>query len=58
MGNVRNREGFGLADLERQQRETGTRLVALQDVCDAIEFIVSRNTGTVSELTLVPADVA
>ncbi len=58
MGNVGNLGGFGLADLERQQRETGTRLVALQDVCDAIEFIISRNTGTVSELTLVPADVA
>jgi NADP-dependent 3-hydroxy acid dehydrogenase YdfG len=57
MGSVGNLEGYGLADLERQQRETGTRLVALQDVCDAIEFILSRKTGTVSEMTLLPADL-
>jgi NADP-dependent 3-hydroxy acid dehydrogenase YdfG len=57
MGNVANLEGYGIADLERQQRETGTSFVALQDVCDAIEFILSRKTGMVSEMTLVPADV-
>lgn len=57
MGNVGNLEGFGLDDFGRQYQETGTRMVALRDVCDAIEFIISRKTGTVAEMTLVPAEL-
>lgn len=57
MGNVGNLEGYGLDDVERQRSETGTCFVALQDVCDAVEFIISRHTGTVAELTLIPAEL-
>jgi NADP-dependent 3-hydroxy acid dehydrogenase YdfG len=57
MGNVANTQGFGLGETERQIQETGTSLVALEDVCAAIEFIISRRTGNISEMTLIPADL-
>jgi short-subunit dehydrogenase len=57
MGNVSNTQGFGLGETDRQIQETGTSLVALEDVCAAIEFIISRKTGTISEMTLIPADL-
>jgi short-subunit dehydrogenase len=57
MGNVSNSQGFRLGDTDRQIQETGTSLVALEDVCAAIEFIISRKTGTISEMTLIPADL-
>jgi hypothetical protein len=44
-------------ETDRQIQETGTSLVALEDVCAAIEFIISRKTGTISEMTLIPADL-
>jgi short-subunit dehydrogenase len=56
MGNVGNLEGYSLGETERQLRETGRKMVSLQDVCEAVEFILSRRTGVVSELTLVPGE--
>jgi len=56
MGNVGNLEGYGLEESQRQLRETGRKMVSLQDVCEAVEFILSRKTGVVSELTLIPGE--
>lgn len=56
MGNVGNVEGYGLEESQRQLRETGRKMVSLQDVCEAVEFILSRRTGIVSELTLIPGE--
>ena len=53
MGNV---EGYGINETDRQLRETGRKMVSLQDVCEAIEFILSRKTGVVSEISLIPGD--
>lgn len=58
MGNVSNTQGFGIGEVDRQIQDTGTSLVALEDVCAAIEFIISRKTGTISEMTLIPADLS
>lgn len=56
MGNVGNTAGYKLGESDRQLRETGRSYVSLDDICDVINFIISRKIGTISELTILPAE--
>jgi 3-oxoacyl-[acyl-carrier protein] reductase len=56
MGNVGSLEGYELNDSEKQIIETNNSMVTLKDICDAIKFIISRETGLITELTIIPSD--
>jgi NADP-dependent 3-hydroxy acid dehydrogenase YdfG len=54
LGDAASAKDYELEDTQKQIDETGYSLLSMEDIADTINFVLSRKTGYVSEVTIVP----